>query len=858
MKKATIGILAHVDSGKTTLSESLLYLSGDIRKAGRVDHGDAFLDTNVMEKERGITIFSKQAVMHTENCEITLLDTPGHVDFSAEAERVLSVLDYAILVISATDGVQSHTETLWRLLKRYNVPAFIFVNKMDLTDKTIDELMDILKSGLDDNCIFFGEESFSEKTLDSLSLCSERLLNEYLESGCVTDKGISDAIKNRRLFPCYFGSALKHEGVEALVSGLLRYSENKSYPEGFAAKVFKISDDGKGGRLTHLKITGGTLKVKDELTGGEGENSWREKVNQIRIYSGEKYVTQDIVEAGSICAVLGLSKTFSGEGLGGELNDESPLLEPFLTYKVIIGETVSVKDALINLRQLEEEDPQLKVLWNEELQEIHLSLMGEVQLEIVKRMIKDRFSVNVSFGQGAISYKETIKSKMLGIGHFEPLRHYAEVHVLLEPLSPGSGLKFRSACSTDILERNWQRLILTHLQEKTHIGVLTGSPITDMEISLVAGRAHKKHTEGGDFRQATYRAVRHALMRAESVLLEPWYDFKLTLPQESVGRALNDLSVMGASFSAPQILGEEAEITGSAPVSEMRSYQSELTGYTAGRGKLFCVLSGYKPCHNTEEVIAEKDYSPERDTENSPDSVFCAHGAGFVVKWDEVNDYADIETDFKTDEEMQAQTMENARKAEEYVKKAATDKELMAIFERTYGEIKRHEYSGLRTVKAKEEIPARYVRPKKAKSYDKEYLLVDGYNIIHAWEELKKLALGSLDAARNSLTDTLCNYAGFSGCEVILVFDAYKVKNNPGTVEKIHNINVVYTKEAETADMYIEKVSRQLGNNNRVCVATSDSLEQLIILGAGALRVSAENFKKEVQAAESAIRKLID
>ena len=855
MKKIVIGILAHVDSGKTTLTESMLLKSGDIRKAGRVDHRDTFLDTNEIERERGITIFSKQAVMHTPLCEITILDTPGHVDFSAEAERVLSVLDYAILVISASEGVQSHTETLWRLLAKYDVPTFVVVNKMDLALSQKAEIIGNIKAELSDNIVDFSDENFSEEILDELSVCTEGLMNEYLSENKVSEKEIQRAVSSRQLFPCFFGSALKHEGTDKIISGLLKYTEEKVYPKEFGARVFKISDDGKGTRLTHLKITGGTLKVKDEV---KGKSDWSEKINQIRIYSGEKYETPEELEAGAVCAVTGLSKTFSGEGLGIEINLESPVLEPVLSYKVVLPESVNIRDALIKLKRLEEEEPQLKIAWKEELSEIHIMLMGEVQLEIVKRLIKSKFDIDAEFGEGTISYKETVADKVLGIGHFEPLRHYAEVHLLVEPLKAGSGIKFESALSFDELDRSWQRLIMTHLSEKTHIGVLTGSPITDVKITLTGGRAHKKHTEGGDFRQATYRAVRNALMKAKSVLLEPRYDFKMTVPNENVGRALNDLSMMGARFSSSHLSGEMSVISGNASVSKMRGYQKELISYTSGRGRLFCVSSGYEPADDADEIIQRIGYNPERDTENSPDSVFCSHGAGFTVKWDEVENYADVEITFETEEELAKRVTENAKRLSERPKIEASDKELMAIFERTYGEIKAPKIEGARIVKAKEEIPERYIKPKKIKKYDKDYLLVDGYNIIHAWEDLKKLTLDSLDVARDKLIDILCNYSGYTGCETIVVFDAYKVKGSRGEVEKINNINVVYTKEAETADMYIEKVSRKLSVNNRVRVATSDGLEQLIILGAGALRVSAESFKKEVDDAILKIREMID
>ena len=848
MNKLVTGILAHVDSGKTTLTEAMLYAAGAIRALGRVDHGDAFLDTNVIERERGITIFSKQAVMPYGDTEITILDTPGHVDFSTETERVLSVLDYAILVISGTDGVQNHTETLWRLLMRYDVPAFIFVNKMDLpSDKAA--VLEELKYRFGDGCIDFTDGIKTEAALDALSMCDERLMNAYLETGAVKLEDVRNAIAKRRVFPCYFGSALKLDGVKEFMDGFALYTRQMIYDDNFGAQVFKITEE-NGTRLTHMKITGGTLKVKTELQ-GNGKNDWSEKVNQIRIYSGEKYAAVDEAAAGTVCAVTGLTHTYPGEGIGNKTDAKRAVLESVLTYKIDLPDTIDVHTAITELRHLQEEDPQLKIIWNEQLREIHVQVMGEVQLEVLTRIIRDRFGFDVTFSQGKVAYKETIAAPSLGVGHYEPLRHYAEVHLLLEPAERGSGMVFDVQCENDTLDKNWQRLILTHLKEKEFLGVLTGSPITDMKITLIAGRAHLKHTEGGDFRQATYRAVRQGLMMAESVLLEPYYEFHLEVPTENVGRAMTDIQNMGGTFSAPETRGEMTLISGNAPVSKMRDYTKEVVAYTSGKGRLSCILSGYEECKNAGEVIAEIGYNPEADLENTPDSVFCSHGAGYAVKWDEVYNHAHIELyDFDDDEEEET-TEEQARR---YVREAASDNELMQIFERTYGPVIR-----------KVEMPAvvKNAAPKEKKfkarpmNKGKEYLLVDGYNIIFAWEELRELAKSSLETARDRLIDILCNYRGFKKCELILVFDAYKVKGNTGSVEKIGGINVVYTKEAETADMYIEKVTRDLGRKNRVRVATSDGVEQIIILGGGAIRVSASEFYKEVKDAEKAIAEII-
>lgn len=846
MRKIALGILAHVDSGKTTLSEAMLYRSGEIRSLGRVDHGDAFLDTNVIERDRGITIFSKQARLSIGDTELTLLDTPGHVDFSTETERTLCVLDYAVLVISGTDGVQNHTETLWELLERYDLPAFIFVNKMDISEKSRGELMSELRERLGDSCVDFGSDFYEDA-----AMCDDALTEKYLENGTLTDEELRTAIAERKIFPCLFGSALKLSGVDEFLSLLDKYMIEPKRKKSFGAKVFKIAEDERGERLTYLKITGGSLKPKEELASrSDSRSDWREKVNQIRLYSGAKFVTADEAKAGEVCAVTGLSKTYPGEGLGSEENEEVNILQPVLSYKAEIKDGTDLNTALLKLRKLEEEEPQLHIMWNERLQEIHVRLMGEVQLEVLRRIIKERFDLSIDFGQGSIAYKETIRSAAEGVGHYEPLRHYAEVHLMLEPAKEGSGLKFRSNCSEDSLDRNWQRLILTHLEEKTHLGVLTGSPITDVTITITAGRAHKKHTEGGDFRQATYRAVRQGLMTAESVLLEPWYSFRLEVPQENIGRAMNDIQQMSGEFEPPEIIGGMSVLIGTAPVSEMRDYMQEVTGYTSGRGRLSLAVDGYRPCHNADEVIAEAGYDPEADLENTPDSVFCSHGAGFTVKWNEVPNHMHVKSGFAD-----ADAAVTRSGVSGYVRSIAGDEELIRIFERTYGKIRRDIYTAMDTVKRPVSSTP---KPKGRPIPDgPEYLLIDGYNIIFAWDELKSIAEDSLEAARNALIDRLCNFRGVSRCEIILVFDAYKVKGNKGEVEDVHNIKVVYTKEAETADAYIEKVSHKLSKKHRVRVATSDGLEQLIILGNGAQRVSAREFKEELESVERAVREYL-
>ncbi len=852
MNRLVIGILAHVDSGKTTLSEGMLYTAGEIRRLGRVDKGDAFLDSHAIERERGITIFSKQAVMRFHDTEFTILDTPGHVDFSTETERTLGVLDYAILVVSASDGVQTHTETLWRLLERYNVPTFLFVNKTDLCDDT-DAVMNEIQARLSDGCINFGSDTESGEFAESLSMCDENIMNTFLESGKIELSDIRNAVARRNVFPCFFGSALKNEGVKEFLEGLEKYTKRAIYDDKFGARVYKISEDESGNRLTHMKIMGGTLKVKTLLTGNK-RNEWSEKVNQIRVYSGEKYQAVDEALPGMVCAVTGLSKTYPGEGIGSAADAKSAVLESVLSYRMELPENIDVHTALTLLRRLEEEDPQLHIIWNEQLEEIHVQVMGEVQLEVLQRIISERFGFDVSFTHGSIAYKETIAAPVEGVGHYEPLRHYAEVHLLLEPGERGSGITYALSCSEDSLDRNWQRLILTHLKERNHIGVLTGSPITDIKITLVAGRAHQKHTEGGDFRQATYRAVRQGLMCAESVLLEPYYEFHLEVPTECVGRAMTDITQMGGQFNPPQTKGEATVISGNAPVAKMRDYSKDVLAYTSGRGRLVCLLSGYEPCENADEVIDEINYDAESDLENTPDSVFCSHGAGFVVKWDKVYDYMHLPAlNLAEDEDEDDETVLR-EKAENYLSMVSDDNELMRIFERTYGPVTRKaaSYSVKKTASPQKKYGKAKPLPK-----GPEYLLVDGYNIIFAWDELKKLAADGLGMARDKLIDILCNYQGFKQCELILVFDAYKVKGNVGSVEKIHNINVVYTKEAETADMYIEKTTHELGKRHRVRVATSDNLEQIIILGNGATRISADEFLQEVKHAEKAILDII-
>lgn len=843
MNKITIGIIAHVDSGKTTLSESILFKTGVIRKLGRVDHGNSLLDTNEIERDRGITIFSSQAVFELGNTEFTLLDTPGHIDFSPEMERTLKVLDFAILVISGSDGIQSHTETLWRLLENYSIPTFIFINKMDISPFSRDELLSELRQGLSDACT-----TLSESENEHIAMSSEELMEAFLNGEKFTDTAIADAIAARKLFPCCFGSALRSDGTEQLLETISRYAKPPKYDtKEFAAKVFKITTDIAGERLTHLKLTGGKLSVKDAVCGKKPNGTeWSEKINSIRIYTGEKFKTATDVLPGTLCAVTGLSNTYPGEGLGNETDSGASYLEPVLSYRVILPKEVDIHTALIKLRALSAEEPELNIDYSEQLSEIHIKIMGDVQLEVLKRIIPERCGFDVDFADGGIAYRETISESVLGIGHYEPLRHYAEVQLLLEPLPRGSGLKFSSDLNENQLDLNWQRLILTHLNEKQHIGVLTGSPITDMKITLVAGRAHLKHTEGGDFRQATYRALRQGLMRAKSVLLEPWYDVKIELPSEFVGKAMTDMIQRSGKLEPIETLGEYSIITGRAPVSEMQGYHRELIGYSKGRGKMSCILRGWEECHDSEAVIENIAYSPERDTENPADSIFCSHGAGVVVKWNEVELHKHLDAGI----ELGSDSDEISKRVERYMKTVATDAELMAIFEKTYGPIKKRSIEPT-SVKA---VPKPTPIKRAPRSYmGKEYLLIDGYNIIFAWDELKKLSELSLDIAREELIKRISNYQGYKQCETIIVFDAYKVKGNHGELEKISNISVVYTKEAETADTYIEKVSHELAKNNRVRVATSDGQEQLIILGNGAIRLSASALHAEVTNAEKEI-----
>lgn len=849
MRKLAVGILAHVDAGKTTLSEGLLYESGNLKKLGRVDHGDAFLDTFDLERERGITIFSKQAVLRLPHWDITLLDTPGHVDFSTEMERTLGVLDYAILVVSGSNGVQGHTATLWRLLKRYNIPTVIFVNKMDLPGANRVALLQELTARLDDACVDFSGSL--EAVWERAALCDEQILNDYLEHGRVEDDALAGLIARRKLFPCWFGSALKLEGVKEFLEGIARYALARSYPDEFGATVFKIARDPQGARLTYLKVTGGSLKVKTLLSGKD----WEEKVDQLRIYSGSKFQTVETAEAGAVCAVTGLTHTYPGQGLGMETAADAPVLESVLTYQVVLPEGCDAHTALVKLQQLEEEDPQLRITWNEQLKEIHIQLMGEVQLEVLKRLAVQRFGLEVEFGAGSIVYKETIADRVEGVGHYEPLRHYAEVHLLLEPGERGSGLQFYSACSGDELDLGWQRLILTHLEEKVHLGVLTGAPITDMRFTLVAGKGHIKHTEGGDFRQATYRAVRQGLMKAQSVLLEPWYVFRIELPVEHVGRAMADIQRKSGVCEAPVQEGEMATLTGAAPVSLMRSYAMELAAYTGGRGQFSCALKGYEPCHNQEEVVTQIGYEAERDLENTADSIFCAHGAGFAVKWDEVSAYMHLEGLHLDEPQPEERPEAPAQRSVSYAGTAAEDKELQAIFERTYGPVKRRDF--LPTPRA-ERATLPETRSVPDSVSNPEYLLVDGYNIIYAWDELNAVAQENLDAARQLLMDLLSNYKGYKSCEIILVFDAYKVARSTGEVNKYHNIHVVYTKQAETADAYIARTTYEIGKKHRVRVATSDGLVQMIILGHGALRLSASAFYDEVKAAGGEIAAILD
>lgn len=891
MKKLVIGILAHVDAGKTTLSEELLYLCGEIRKIGRVDHGDAFLDTYELEKERGITIFSKQALLKTENMEVTLLDTPGHVDFSAEMERTLQVLDYAILVINGMDGVQSHTMTLWRLLERYQIPTFLFVNKMDQQGTDHDALLNDLKQHLHENCVDFGRTQDTDygmyeltpEQLENIAVCEEDLLETYLETDIVEDRDIVRLIVQRKIFPCYFGSALKEKGVKDFWNGVQKYTAEPKRPTEFGAKVFKIARDEQGNRLTYMKITGGSLKVKTLLSSNSNgqslpgrkaeEAAWEEKADQIRLYYGAKYELTSEAEAGTVCAVTGLTRTYPGEGLGIEQESELPILEPVLNYQIILPDDCDPHQMLQKLRQLEEEEPQLHILWDSQFSEIHAQLMGEVQIEILKKLIWDRFHVAVEFGAGSIVYKETVAEPVEGVGHFEPLRHYAEVHLLIEPGEPGSGCQFFTACSEDVLARNWQRLILTHLEEKEHIGVLTGSPLTDVQITILTGRAHAKHTEGGDFRQATYRAVRQGLRKARNILLEPYYEFRLEVPAEMIGRAMADVQKMQGTFDAPEVEGETAILKGTAAVAQMRDYQKEVVSYTHGTGKLFCSLKGYAPCKNQDEVVQNIGYDPEADLENPTGSVFCAHGAGFVVPWDQVEAYMHLQSGVDMDEldsESWYEDVESAQNPGTAVDNAnisrnisgkngkfsysgsyEEEEELQAIFERTFGPMKR-DRTAFQKKTVHSSTPA--TRYRAGKPRQEEYLLVDGYNIIFSWEELNELAKENIHAACDKLMDILSNYQGYRKCTLILVFDAYKVEGHVEEIITYHNIYVVYTKEAETADQYIEKTVHRIGRQYQVTVATSDGLEQVIIMGQGAHRISAQGLKKEIEDTEKTAR----
>ena len=832
MKKIVVGILAHVDAGKTTLAEAMLYRTGKLRKIGRVDHGDTALDTHALERKRGITIFASQAVMTTDNVKITLLDTPGHVDFSTETERTLSVLDYAILVISGLDGVQSHTLTLWNLLKFYNIPTFVFVTKMDFARKSKEEIIDNLNSELDGEFVDFLDE---RSTGEAIALCDDDMMEKYVSGVNFTDEEIAKVINGRQIFPCFFGSGLKLEGIGEFIEALEKYTTEPKYTESFGAKIFKISHDPQGVRLTHVKITGGTLRVR-EMIG-------KEKINGIRIYSGAKYTTVEEVKSGEICALTGLEKTHNGQGLGFEATGEKPMLEPVMNYRVVLPPEVDADTVLPKLRELEEEDPQLHITWNSHIKEIHVGLMGEVQAEIFKSIVLERFGIKIDIDSGKVMYKETIENTVEGIGHYEPLRHYAEVHLIMEPLSRGSGLIFKSDCSEDALDRNWQRLILMHLSEKQHLGVLTGSPITDMKITLAAGRAHVKHTEGGDFRQATYRAVRQGLMQAKSKLLEPYYSFRLEVPNEQIGRAINDIRMKSGSFDSPENSGGMSVLKGRVPVTELNGYASEVAAYTGGRGRLYCENAGYDDCHNSEKVIAEFNYDPESDLENTPDSVFCAHGGGFGVKWDKVPEYMHLESCLKEEKPYFASV--NRRNLH------IDDKELEAIMEREFGKPKYELYRPVKKNTDDRQVDFDF-------SERKSYVLVDGYNVIFAWQELKNIADTDLGAARERLMEIMCNYSAYTKNNVVLVFDAYKVPGNTGERFDFHNIHVVYTKERELGDVYIEKLISEIGKNDRVRVVTSDNLIQLSAVRFGVLRMSAAEFEREVDSVHAKIGKFLD
>lgn len=867
-KYMTMGILAHVDAGKTTLAEHLLYLAGSIRKVGRVDHGDTFLDTDAQERARGITIFSKQARLSWGDKEITLLDTPGHTDFSAEMERTLQVLDYAILVISGTDGMQGHVYTLWKLLKRHEIPTFIFVNKMDIALRKKEALLEELSLKLGDGIVDFTDQT-SGAFMENVAMCDERVLEAYLTSGIVTHAQISRMIAERKLFPCFFGSALKGIGTEEFMTSvseliLPKYcagivSDISSQSATFGGRVFKISRDAQGNRLTHIKLTGGSLKVKDQID--------QEKINQIRIYSGDSYQAVQEVFAGQVCALAGLTKTYIGQGLGTEKGDETSILEPVLNYQIILPYDADVHQSYLKLQELEEEDPTLHLVWNKEASEIHIQLMGEVQIEVLREVIYKRFGLDVTFGTGSIVYKERIASSVEGVGHFEPLRHYAEVHLWMEPGEPGSGITIATDVSEDVLDKNWQRLIVTHLEERVHKGVLTGGELTDTRITLINGRAHIKHTEGGDFRQATYRAVRHGLMNANSELLEPIYRFRLEVPTENIGRAMNDIQRMQGHFETPDTDGEISILTGTAPVALMQGYQKEVANYTRGKGRFSCELKGYEPCHNAEEVIAAIGYEPEADLEHTPDSVFCAHGAGFVVPWQEVYDYMHLE---KRNEKMGGQAafelnasiegyqpiLRSTRSTDDFI----AQEEIDEIFRRTYGEKTRTKkgWEGHKRKETPAHVGQSPVCKPKIKADAPEYLLVDGYNIIYAWDELKGLADINIDAARDKLADILCDYQGYKKCNIILVFDAYRVKNHAETVIPYHNIHIVYTKEAETADHYIARTASKMEGQYQVTVATSDALVQMIIWGKGAKRMSANGLLEEVMQAKSSMTEVME
>jgi len=844
MKRIATGILAHVDAGKTTLSEGLLYTAGEIRKLGRVDTQNTFLDTDEIERKRGITIFSKQAVMEFDDTIITLLDTPGHIDFAAEAERTLRVLDYAVLVVSATDGIQSHTKTLWELLEKHHIPTFIFINKTDLAGADVQAVVAELQQDLNDNILDFSEPG-AETFKEALAMCDEAVMHAYLEHGEIDEKAVKQAIRKRNIFPCFCGSALRMEGVEHFLKAFVRLTEQSNPVDAFGAKIFKISQDERGGRLTFMKITGGTLKVKSLIA---EESGCPEKVNEIRIYSGEKYKSVEQAEAGSVCAVTGPLSTFAGQGLGFEKNEDRLAAEPIFNYRVILPAGIDAATAMAKLKQLEQEETQLNVVWNEQLKEIQLRLMGEIQLEVLKQLIFKRFDMDVAFEQGRIVYKETIENRVEGVGHYEPLRHYAEVHLLLEPLERGSGMQFETDCGEDVLEKNWQRLVLTHLMEKTHVGVLTGSPITDIKITLKSGKAHQKHTDGGDFRQATYRAVRHGLRSANSILLEPYYDFTLEVPAENVGRAMTDMDRIGASFSLPQTRGGVTKISGRVAAEAIQDYQKELVGYTHGKGKLSCTFSGYGPCKNASAVMEQIDYNCDNDLENTADSVFCEHGAGFVVKWNEVTEHMHLESILKPKKRAEEPTVRTGGRI------SASNDELIRIFEQTYGKIQqKHPDRAMHTPKE----PVKQQTVKAKKTSEKEYLLIDGYNIIFAWDSLKELAKESLEAARIKLIDRISAYKIFKNYEIILVFDAYKVKGNRGETEVQDGITLVYTKEAQTADAYIEKTAKELSRHYRVTVATSDGLEQLIIFGSGAYRMPASSLEAEVLQVENSVQEMM-